>query len=124
YHSLTMGGAALMISMMAHVTTPGYGLVPSDGMSAMSMSHDHHTMRTPVQITAAATPNFSPDLAILLTVFFGAATVIFIILLLRSRTTKTPPRNTTAPRLSHRAEHGLEALGAAVMALMFATMTA
>ncbi|MCY0906692.1 DUF5134 domain-containing protein [Arthrobacter sp. H14-L1] len=124
YHSLTMGGAALMISMMAHVTTPGYGLVPSDGMSAMSMSHDHHAMRTPVQIRAAATPNFSPDLAILLTVFFGAATVIFIILLLRFRTTKTPLRNTTAPRLSHRAEHGLEALGAAVMALMFATMTA
>ncbi len=123
YHSLTMVGAALMIAMMGHVTTAGYGTAPSDGMAAMSMSHDHHTMAAPVQTTTAATSNYSPDLAILLTVFFAAAAMIFIILLLRFRKTKTTHHNTSAPKLSIGAEQGLEALGAAVMALMFATMT-
>ncbi len=123
YHSLTMGGAALMIAMMGHVTTAGYGIAPSGAMSGMSMPQDHHAMAAPVQITAAATSDHSPDLAILPTVFFAAAAVIFIIVLLRSRATKTAPRNAATPRLSVRAEHGLEALGAAVMALMFATMT-
>ncbi|MDQ6740647.1 MAG: DUF5134 domain-containing protein [Actinomycetota bacterium] len=124
YHSLTMGGAALMIAMMGHVTTAGYGTVPSGGMSGASMSHDHHAMTAAVQITAAATSNYSPYPAILLTIFFGAAAGIFIILLLRFRKTKPTHHNAAASRLSVRAEHGLEALGATVMALMFATMTA
>lgn len=122
YHSLTMAGAALMVAMMAgHVTTVGPGIVPADGMS---ISHAHHAMPAPAQSTAAATFDHSPDLAVLLTAFFGAAAVVFIVLLLRGRVTKTTLRNATAPRLSLRAEHGLEALGAAIMALMFATMSA
>jgi hypothetical protein len=122
YHSLTMAGAALMIAMMAgHVTTAGPGIVPAGGMS---MSNTHHAMPAPAQSTAAATGDHSPDLAILLTAFFGAAAAVFLILLLRGRVTTTTLRTATAPRGSIRAEHGLEALGAAVMALMFASVAA
>lgn len=122
YHSLTMAGAALMVAMMAgHVTATGQGIVPAGGMS---MANAHHAMEAPAQSTAAATFDHSPDLAIPLTVFFGAAAMVFIVLLLRFRVPKTTLRHATAPRLSLRAEHGLEALGAAVMALMFATMSA
>ena len=126
YHSLTMAGAALMIAMMGHMTTTGYGTAPSAGMAGMpgmTMSHDHHAMTSPIKTTAGATMGHSPDLAILLTAVFTTATIIFIILLLRSRATKNTHHNTAAPRLSPRAEHGLESLGAATMALMFATMT-
>lgn len=121
YHSLTMAGAALMVAMMGHVATAGHGIVPAGGMS---MSNAHHAMPAPAQSTAAPSFDHSPDLAILLTVLFGAAAVIFIVLLLRFRVTKTTLRNEATPRLSVRAEHGIEALGAAVMALMFATMSA
>lgn len=121
YHSLTMAGAALMIAMMGQVTTSGYKTAPQD---AMAMSHDHHAMAAPVPNTTAATLGHSPELAILLTVFFGAAAVVFIVLLLRSRTTKTTHHKHPAPKLSVRLEHGLEALAATIMALMFATMTA
>jgi hypothetical protein len=89
------------------------------------MSNAHHAMAAAAQNTAAATTvDHSPGLAILLTVFFGAAAVVFIVLLLRGRVTKPTLHHATAPRLSVRAEHGLEALSAAVMALMFATMSA
>ena len=127
YHSLTMAGAALMIVMMAQMTTAGHGVAPSGGMAGMtgmSMSHDHHAMGTAAQTTAAATSGHSPDLAILPTVFFAAAAMVFIILLLRFRVIKNTHHNAAAPRLSARAEHGLEALGAAIMALMFTTMWA
>lgn len=123
YHSLTMTCAALMIAMMAPMTTTNYQTTPSDGMAGMSMSHNHHAMAAPVKTTAAAPIDHSPDLAILLTTVFTAAAMIFIILLLRSRPTKTTNHNKAAPKPSIRAAHGLEALGAAVMALMFATMT-
>ena len=118
YHSLTMAGAALMVVMMGYMTTAGHGTVPAAGMPT---SHAHHPM--PAHSTAAATFEHSPGLAILPAVFFGAAAVVFIVLLLRGRVPTTTLRHATAPRLSVRAEHGLEALGAAVMALMFA-MTA
>ncbi|MBO1269851.1 DUF5134 domain-containing protein [Arthrobacter sp. PO-11] len=121
YHSLTMAGAALMVAMMGHVTTTGQGTLPAAGTS---MPHAHHTMAAQTPAAAAATIDHSPDLAILLTVFFGAAAMVFIVLLLRYRKTTIAPRHGTAPRFSVRTEHGLEALGAAVMALMFATMTA
>lgn len=121
YHSLTMAGAALMVAMMGHVTTTGHGIVPARGMS---MSNAHHAMAAAVQSTAAATFDHSPDMAILLTVFFGTAAVIFMGRLLRFRVTTTMLRNATASRLSVRAEHWIEALGAAVMALIFATMSA
>ena len=120
YHSLTMAGAALMLEMMGHMTTTGYGTAPSNGMApmpGMTMSHDHHTMTSLFKTTTAATSGNSPDLAILLTVVFTAATIIFIILLLRSRATKNTHHNTAFLKLSKRAEHGLEALGAAIMAL-------
>ena len=122
YHSLTMAGAALMVAMMAgHATDAGQGIVPAAGMS---MTNAHHAMPAPAQNTAAATFDHSPDLAIPLTLFFGAAALVFIVLLLRFRGTKPTRHHATAPRLSVRAEHALEALGAAVMALMFATMSA
>ena len=121
YHSLTMAGAALMVAMMGgHETTAGQGIVPA---GRTSMSHDHHAMTAAAQSTAAATSDHSPDLAILLTVFFGAAAVVFLILLLRYRVTKPTLANTRAPKLALRAGHLLEALGAAVMALMVATMS-
>lgn len=119
YHSITMAGAALMVAMMGQVTTAGHGIVPGGGMS---MPHAHHATAAAAQSTAAATSVHSPDLAIPLTALFGAAAVVFVVLLLRGRVTKPTHGNTAAPRLSIRAEHGLEALGAAVMALMCATM--
>lgn len=118
YHSLTMTAAALMIAMMAGVTTTGYSTAPTNGNS-----HTHHTMTTPVKNTAATTFEQSPNLAILLTVFFAAATTVFIILLLRFRATKNAHHNSATPSHDSRKEHGLEALGAATMTLMFATMT-
>ncbi len=121
YHSLTMAGAALMAAMMGHVTTASHGTVPADGMS---MPTAHHAMPAAAQDTAAATFDPSPDLAIPLTIFFGAAATIFLVLLLRRRVTITTHRDATTPRPSVRADHGLEALGAAAMALMFATMSA
>jgi hypothetical protein len=121
YHSLTMAGAALMVAMMAgHVAPAGHEGVPG----GTSTSHAHHTMPAPAQSTAAAAFDQSPGLAILLTVVFGTAAAVFIVLVLRFRATKTAHHNEAAPRHSIRTEHGLEAVGAAVMALMFATMSA
>lgn len=121
YHSLTMVGAALMIAMMGGVTTAGYATAPTN---TPSMPHDHHAMAAPLKTTAATTLDQSPHLAILLTVFFAAAAMVFIILLLRFRATKNTHHSSTTAKHNTRSEHGLEALGAAVMALMFATMTA
>ena len=121
YHGLTMAGAAVMVAMMGHVTAGSRGTAP---MAGMSMGHDHHAMAAAAQGTVTATTNHSPGLAILLTVFFGTAAVIFMVLLLRFRAAKSAPLHHGAPRRSFGAEHGLEAIGAAVMALMFATMVA
>ncbi|MDJ0315513.1 DUF5134 domain-containing protein [Arthrobacter sp. H35-D1] len=121
YHGLTMVGAAAMVAMMGGVTTAGYASAPTNGTS---IAHDHHAMAAPVKTTAAATLDHSPNLAILLTVFFAAAAMVFIILLLRFRVMKNTHHNSVTAKRSSRPEHGLEALGAAVMALMFATMTA
>ncbi len=119
YHSLTMAGAALMVvMMMGHVTTVGHVAVPAGGMP---LAHAHHGV-TAAPSTAAATLDHLPDLAIPLTVFFGAAALVFIVLLLRFQAKKSTFRSKAAPKFSIRAEHGLEAAGAAVMALMFATM--
>lgn len=124
YHSVSMAGAAVMVAMMAPVTTAGNEIAP---IAFPQASHVHHatTLAAPTHAahgTAGTEINDSPDLAIMLTVFFGAAAVAFIVLLLRVRATRTTALN-QATRHSVRAEHGLEALGAAVMALMFATMT-
>ena len=125
YHSLTMAGAALMLAMMGHISTTSYRVAPSSdemaGMPGMAMSPDYHAMATTV--TTTATSDHSPGLAILLTAVFTTAAIIFIILLLRTRAMENTHHNTAAHKLSTRTEHGLEALGAAVMALMFATMT-
>ncbi|GAA4050412.1 hypothetical protein GCM10023063_42750 [Arthrobacter methylotrophus] len=121
YHALTMAGAALMLAMMNQGTTPAQGTAPAQTMT-MPMPATHHAMAAAPQNTATAMFDHSPALAILPTIFFGAAAVAFLILLLRGRATATTPSHASAPRLPVRAEHGLEALGAAVMALMFATM--
>ncbi|WP_427005482.1 DUF5134 domain-containing protein [Pseudarthrobacter sp. H2] len=118
YHSLSMAGAAVMLAMMGQVTT---GPVPAGGIS---MSNAHHSMaHAAAPSTAAATLDHSPGLAIWLTVLFAAAAVVFIFLLARRRVTKTTLDDAATSRPSVRAEHGLEALGAAVMAMMFATMS-
>ncbi|WP_456506140.1 DUF5134 domain-containing protein [Arthrobacter sp. UYCu723] len=117
YHSLSMAGAAVMIAMMGMATT---GHVPAAGMQ---MPHAHHSLAPAAPSTASATFDHSPSLAILLTVLFGAAAVVFILLVVRLRATKTTCRDAAASRRSIRAEHGLEALGAAVMAMMFAAMS-
>jgi hypothetical protein len=125
YHALTMTGAALMITMMTHPTTStgpatGHGTAPVDGVS---MPAAHHAITTTPHTTAtAATPfGHSPAPAILLTVLFGTAAVIFLILLLRGRQATNASHHPGAPKRSTRTEHVLEALGATIMALMFAT---
>lgn len=122
YHSLSMGGAAFMIATMSHTA----GASPGNSVQAggISLSHAHHAMAGENHNTAAPTIDQQPTLAILLTVLFGTAAVIFLILLRRSRIAANTPYKTAAPRFSLRAEHGFEALGAAIMALMFATMSA
>jgi hypothetical protein len=120
YHSLSMAGAALMVAMMGdHVTTAGPGTLPPGGMP---LANAHHTMPAATPSTAAATFDHLPDLAIPLTALFAAAAVVFLTLLLRTRLTKATHPHTAATKPSVRTEHGLEALGAAIMALMFATM--
>lgn len=121
YHSLSMGGAAFMIAMMTHtVASPGN----ATNASGMSMSHGHHVIAGGNHNTAATAIDQQPTLAILLTVLFGAAAVIFLVLLLRSRKTANTRRKAASRRFSLRTEHGFEALGATIMALMFATMSA
>lgn len=118
YHSLSMAGAAFMVAMMVPTT-----IVSNEILSAPSTSHAHHTMTPAAPSTAGPGMSHSLDVATLLTVLFGAAAVVFIVLLLGFRATKTSPRSPVVARRSVQAEHGLEALGAAIMALMFATMT-
>ncbi|MGY2747488.1 hypothetical protein ACVWZ8_004670 [Arthrobacter sp. UYCu723] len=50
--------------------------------------------------------------------------MVFAVLLLRFRVSTTTLPNKAMPKLSVRTEHGLEVIGAAAMALMFATMSA
>jgi hypothetical protein len=117
YHALSMAGAALMIAIMGgHVGNAGHGIPQAAGMS---MPNAHHSMPAAAP-TAAAGFDQAAGLTILLTVFFGAAALVFTFLLLRSAVNTF--RRKVAPKLTVRAEHGLEALGAAVMALMFVSM--
>lgn len=123
YHSLTMAGAALMIAMMAPAASTGPDIVPAPAASA---SHAHHAGASApaANSAAAALLDHSPALALPLTVFFATAMVVFIVLLLRKRAVRTATGNRSTSRHSTRTEVGLEAVGAAVMALMFATMSA
>lgn len=118
YHALTMAGAALMIAMMGTHATAGN---ITTAAAAMPASHGHHGMHA-AQNTAAASFDLSPDLAIPLAVFFGAAATIFLVLLFFSRMPAATAHNRAARKLSVRREHSLEALGAAAMALMFVGM--
>ncbi len=120
YHSLTMAGGALMIAMMGHAAA-GHEIALA---VATSTPHAHHAIAPAVQSTVVPGLDHSSNLAIPLTVFFGTAAVVFIVLILRGRATKPATRRQSTPKHSVRAEHGHEALGAAVMALMFATMSA
>ncbi|WP_413249041.1 DUF5134 domain-containing protein [Sinomonas flava] len=122
YHSLTMVGAALMVAFMGHATGLDPGIVPSAATSAyMPMRHHDHIMTTPTP--GAGAPDYTSELALLLTILFGAAAVVFSILLLRLHTASKALHLQPQQLLSVSAEHALEALGAAVMALMFATMS-
>jgi len=121
YHSLTMAAAALMIAMTGQAATTGQATVPANGMT-MPLPAAQHAIAGAPHNTAIF--DHSPTLAILLTIFFATSTVIFLALQLRNRVTKTTPRHAAAARPPHRPEYGLEALGAAVMALMSASMAA
>ncbi|MFJ5958004.1 hypothetical protein ACIQC5_18865, partial [Paenarthrobacter sp. NPDC092416] len=67
----------------------------------------------------------TPALAITLTMLFGTAATVFLILLLRRQPTthQKTHHHTRTTRHATRTNHGLEAAGATIMALMFATMT-
>ena len=122
YHSLTMAGGALMIAMMGHTATGSHDIALA--AAAASTPHAHHATAPAVQSTVVPVLDHSSNLAIPLTVFFGTAAVVFIVLILRGRAAKPATRRQRTPKHSVHAEHGQEALGAAVMALMFATMSA
>lgn len=125
YHGLTMAGAAFMVAMMGHAATASHEILPAAATPVpSSASHAHHTMAPAAQGPAVTGMAHSSDQAILLTAFFGAAAVVFIVLLVRGRIAETTRGNQVTPRHSASAEHAHEALGAAIMALMFATMTA
>ena len=121
YHSLPMAAAALMVAMMGHATGASQGTVPAQGMS-MPMSH--HAMVTPSSGMSAGITDHTSTLALPLAVLFGAAAAVFIFLLLRPQTAKSTRYKTATGRLSLGAEHAIEALGAAVMAVMFGAMSA
>ncbi|QNE13134.1 DUF5134 domain-containing protein [Pseudarthrobacter sp. NBSH8] len=113
YHSVSMAGAALMITMMTSHITPG-------AAETMPLPNAHHAMPLLPRATATATLDHLPSLATPLTIIFATAALIFIALLLRTRKPATTEPKKTAH--SPREKHSLEALGAAIMALMFATM--
>lgn len=118
YHSLSMAGAAVMIAMMAQATT---GPAPAQ---AMSMPNAHHSMtgapHTATLGTATTAAGLGHAPAILLTIVFAAAATTFLILLLHRHTANT--HDTTSRQRATRTGHGLEGLGAASMAFMFATL--
>ena len=115
YHSLTMVGAAFMATMMMGHATSGQEVFSAGG-AAMT----HHSMSESAASTALL--NFSPDPAMVLTGFFGVSTVVFLVLLGRFRVTSSTAQPVGSP-LAIRVEHGVEALGAAVMTVMFAAMS-
>jgi hypothetical protein len=115
YHGLSMAGAALMITMMtSHLTTGTAGAPP--------LPNAHHAMPHPVPTTANATLDQLPNLATPLTIIFATAALVFVALLVRNRKPATTASNRTAPKHSPHKQHTFEAVGAAIMALMFATM--
>ena len=122
YHSLSMAGAALMVAMMGDVARPGARNVLPD-VSSMPAGHHAHTMPAPPLITSAGAAAHPSELGLLLALLFGAAAVIFMILLLRFQTAGNALNLAAGQRLYTTAGQGFEALGAAVMALMFAAMT-
>ncbi|MFE4195553.1 DUF5134 domain-containing protein [Paenarthrobacter sp. NPDC056912] len=115
YHALTMAAAALMITMMTTPTTTN----PTPTTTGAAHTHNHHTTTA---ATGTAFDN-TPTLAITLTIIFGTAAALFLLQLLRRRK-PTTNHHTTNHHTTNRTEHGLEATGATIMALMFATMTA
>lgn len=115
YHSFSMAGAALMVAMMtSHITT-----APAD---TSALPGAHHGMPHSIPATTTATLDHLPGLATPLTIVFAAAALVFVTLLVRNRKPATAARSKAAPRHSPRKQHSVEAVGAAAMALMFATM--
>jgi hypothetical protein len=117
YHGLSMAGAALMITMMTSHMGTGPGTGPAH---AAPLPHAHHAMPQPGPANATAALDYLPGLATPLTIIFATAAVAFIVLLLRNRKMGTADKS--APQHSPRNQHSVEAAGAAIMAIMFATM--
>lgn len=119
YHSLAMAAGALMVASMGHAPITGPGTAPAAGTS-----HAHHMTATAGQATTAgssADPGLQTTLA---TIFFGVTAIIYTVMLIRSRATNATVRHDVVPRMRVRAALGTEALGATVMALMFASLWA
>lgn len=119
YHSFSMAGAAVMVTMMTSHITTGTGAVHAD---ASALPGAHHGMSHSTPAMATATFDHLPGLATPLTIVFAAAALVFASLLVRNRKPSTAARGTATAMHSPRKQHGLEAVGAAAMALMFATM--
>lgn len=122
YHSLTMTGGALMVVMMGRVTVPGPRTAPPDATSTSLGHHDHSMAVPPLSLNDGSAAHLS-GLALLLTILFGAAAVVFIILLLRFQAVMNALHLPAGQRLHTSAVQGFEAVGAAVMAFMFAAMS-
>lgn len=119
YHSITMAGAAAMVAMMGTGHLANDQSLPAD---AISTPPAHHHMSESPHLPLAQGLEPSVALTGLLAVFFATAAVIFFVLLLGNPLAKRT--RTAAPRSPARMEHGVEATGATIMALMFATMAA
>jgi hypothetical protein len=104
-----------MITMMAQVGAATPGTVAANG--ALPSSHVHHAMQSSAKIPALPSP------ALLFTALFTAAAVMFTFLLIRGRVVPKASRHAPASKTGAGAEHALEAIGAAVMAVMFSAMT-
>ena len=115
YHSFSMAGAALMVTMMT-------SHIPAGPAAVVPLASSHHAMPHPAPATATASLDHLPGLAAPLTIIFTAAALVFIVLLLRNGKPATTAPGTTAAKHSPRKQHSLEAVSAAIMALMFATM--
>lgn len=121
YHSFTMSGATLMVAMMGHVT--GLNTMTDTSIPApMSVGHHDHSAAALPPLPTTVGQATSSQLALLLTIVFGAAAIVLFILLLGSQMVSNPLRMLAKQRLYISTGHGVEVLGAAVMAIMFATM--
>ncbi|WP_413249055.1 DUF5134 domain-containing protein [Sinomonas flava] len=114
YHGLTMAGGAIMVAMMTGYAAPAAaGAVTAAEVPA---AHAHHSTGSAAHASSLTASGSTSTPAILLALFFSAASVVFMFAAVRAR-------HAASRQHSGRLEHGLESAGAGAMALMFATMS-